>query len=418
MRNKIKFQPGLLRLLGAFFDGFVKFNINAKNQFVLKTLIFAGVTALLYSCNPAKEPEKRMPLKVAYTPPPTTLSAQDQKKFTALATRYFDSVFKRTSYNGSVLIAKNGVVIYEKYMGYKNLHLKDSLTAQTPFQIASTSKTLTSAAVLQLIQQGKLGLNDPIVNYFPGFPYPEITVKMLLSQRSGLPEYLYFFEKSGWDRKTFATNTDVVNSFVNWQPGRAFRSNSHFDYCNTNFVLLAALVEKVSGQSFPVYMKQNIFEPLQMHDTYIKTVNDSTQSANSYEWNGQQWALDFSDGTYGDKNVYSTPRDLLKWDQSLYTNQLLSQQMLDSAFTPYSNEKKSIHNYGLGWRMLIYPNGKKIIYHNGRWHGFNSAFARLVDEKVTIIMLCNKFNKSVYNISRNMYTLFGNYSAKNNGELE
>ena len=384
----------------------------------MKTLFYLGVAALLSSCSPSQDPQQITKKPVPYTPPPPTLSAQEQKKYAALVSRYFDSVFDRTSYNGGILVAKNGVVIYEKYCGYKNPRLKDSLTAETPMQIASTSKTLTSAAVLQLVQQGKLSLNDTLSKFFPGFPYPEITIKMLLAQRSGLPEYLYFFEKEGWDRKAFATNTDVVNAFTNWKPGRALRADSHFDYCNTNFVLLAAVVEKVSGMPFPLYMKKNIFEPLQMNNTYVRTMNDSTQYVSSFEWNGREWALDFSDGTYGDKNVYSTPRDLLKWDQALYTNQILSEQMRDSAFTPYSNEKRSVHNYGLGWRMLVYPNGKKVIYHNGRWHGFNSAFARLVDEKVTIIMLSNKFNKGVYKIARDMYTLFGNYAANNISELE
>ncbi|HUQ97450.1 MAG TPA: serine hydrolase domain-containing protein [Chitinophagaceae bacterium] len=384
----------------------------------MKTIYLLGLTALVCSCSHSKDREARKTETVVpYTPPQATLSAQDLKKYSALTANYFDSALRNSSFNGSILVAKNGVVIYEKYTGYKNLRVKDSLTAETPLQIASTSKTLTSAAVLLLVQQGKIALSDSLVKYFPTFPYPEITVKMLLSQRSGLPEYLYFFEKGGWDRKTFASNTDVVNALASWKPGRAYRSNSHFDYCNTNFVLLASLVEKVSGQPFPLFMKKNIFEPLQMRDTYVRTIGDNVQTTNSYEWNGHEWALDFSDGTYGDKNVFSTPRDLLKWDQSLYTNQLLSQQMIDSAFTPYSNEKRSIHNYGLGWRMLVYPSGKKVIYHNGRWHGFNSAFARLVDEKVTIIMLSNKFNKGVYRIARDLYNVFGNYS-KNYTELE
>lgn len=223
----------------------------------MKTTIYLlGITALLTCCNPLKDTEKRIPEKVAYTPPAPTLSAQEQKKYSTLATRYFDSVLKRTSFNGSILVAKNGVVVYEKYTGYKNLRLKDTLRPETPLQIASTSKTLTSAAVLLLVQQGKISLNDPVAKFFPGFPYPEITVKMLLAQRSGLPEYLYFFEKGGWDRKAFATNNDVVNALTTWQPGRAYRSNSHFDYCNTNFVLLASIVEKASGQPFPLYLKK------------------------------------------------------------------------------------------------------------------------------------------------------------------
>ncbi len=384
----------------------------------MKTLYLFGIIALSLKCNPSVNQAPAATAAVAFAPPQPVLSAEEKEKYAAIASNYFDKALRNMNYNGGVLVAKNGVVVYEKYVGYKNLKLKDSLTADTPLQIASTSKTLTSAAVLQLVQQGKLSLDAPVASFFPNFPYADVTVRMLLSQRSGLPEYLYFFEKNNWDRSTFATNTDVINAFAAWQPGRAFRANSHFDYCNTNFVLLASIVEKVSGTPFPLYMQQHIFEPLHMNHTYIRTIGDSTQSANSYEYNGREWARDFSDGTYGDKNVYSTPRDLLKWDQALYHNAVLTQQMTDSAFTPYSNEKRSIHNYGFGWRMLIYPNGKKIIYHNGRWHGFNSAFARLVDEKVTVIMLGNKFNKNVYTVAREFYKHIGNYSADAQHELE
>lgn len=320
--------------------------------------------------------------------------------------------------NGSILVAKNGVIVYERYTGFKNIRTRDTLTATTPLQIASTSKTLTSAAVLQLVQQGKLDLNTPVAHFFPGFPYDDVTVKMLLNHRSGLPEYLYFFEKNGWKRTTFATNNDVINGLINWKPGRAYRADTHFNYCNTNFVLLASIVEKVSGLPFPQYMKQYIFDPLQMNDTYVFTINDTARAAQSYNWNGSIWEMDFSDGTYGDKNVYSTPRDLLKWDQALYSGQVISPQLLDSAFTPYSNERPSMHNYGLGWRLLFYPNGKKVVYHNGRWHGFNSAFARLTDEKVTIIMLVNKLNKHIYKAARKMYSAYGPYDTHSVGDVE
>jgi CubicO group peptidase (beta-lactamase class C family) len=385
----------------------------------LKNYFLIGLSVLLFSCHSSKDPDKlnNDPATIAAAMQPT-LNPEEQLHYSTLASRYFDSILRRNHFNGAILVAKNGVVVYEKYVGYKNIRTKDTLTPNTSLQIASTSKTLTSAAVLQLIQQGKLDLNAPVAQFFPGFPYPDITVKMLLTHRSGLPEYLYFFEKNGWDRNTYATNDDVINALIKWQPGRAFRANTRFDYCNTNFALLASIVEKVSGIPFPQYMKQNIFEPLNMDNSYVFTINDTARSAQSYDWNGTQWAMDFSDGVYGDKNVYSTPQDLLKWDQALYSDQVISQQLLDSAFTPYSNEKPSLHNYGLGWRLLVYPQGKKVVYHNGRWHGFNSAFARLTDEKVTIIMLVNKFNKSVYTVARKMYNTFGDYEANHIGEVE
>ncbi len=384
----------------------------------MKHIYLFGISLMMLGCHSSNDPEKNLNAAMVASVPEPALSPEEQQQYAALATSFFDSCLRRNQFNGAILVAKNGVVVYEKYLGYKNIRAKDTLTAQTPLQIASTSKTMTSAAVLQLVQQGKLDLETPVAQFFPGFPYEDITVKMLLNHRSGLPEYLYFFEKNGWNRNTYATNDDVIRAIINWKPPRSFRANTRFDYCNTNFALLASIVEKVSGMPFPQYMKQNIFEPLQMNNTYVFTINDTARSAQSYDWNGAQWAMDFSDGVYGDKNVYSTPQDLLKWDQALYTDQVVSRQLLDSAFTPYSHEKPSLHNYGLGWRLLVYPQGKKVVYHNGRWHGFNSAFARLTDEKVTIVMLVNKFNKNVYTIARKMYNSFGDYEANHIGEVE
>jgi CubicO group peptidase (beta-lactamase class C family) len=135
----------------------------------------------------------------------------------------------------------------------------------------------------------------------------------------------------------------------------------------------------------------------------------------SFQHHGAVWDNDIFEGTYGDKNIYSTPRDLLKWDQALYTESLINPSLLDSAFTPYSHEKPGIHNYGLGFRMLNFPHGKNVIYHFGRWHGFNAAFARLPDEKATIIVLGNKYNRNIYHAASMSYDLFGAYR---NGEEE
>jgi CubicO group peptidase (beta-lactamase class C family) len=115
-------------------------------------------------------------------------------------------------------------------------------------------------------------------------------------------------------------------------------------------------------------------------------------------WNGRQEAFTYLDITYGDKNIYSTARDLLKWDQALYGGRMFKQSTLDSAFTPYSNERPGIHNYGLGWRMYTLANNKTIIYHNGWWHGNNATFYRLISEGITIIILGNKFNRNIYHV--------------------
>jgi CubicO group peptidase (beta-lactamase class C family) len=377
----------------------------------LKNLVLAIIVASLgIGCQSGtgKEALKKEPVLKALPAKPD-LSEAEKKKYHDLVSNFLQRNLLRGSFNGAILVAKNGVPVYERYVGFRDLRTKDSITADTKFQIASTSKPFTAAAVLQLVQQGKLDLNAPVAQFFPGFPYPDVTVKTLLNHRSGLPNYLYYMEKGNWNRQQLATNNDVINTLVSWQPPKAYRTNSNFNYCNTNYVLLASIVEKVSGLSFPAYMKQYIFEPLGMTNTYVHTIQDSARTTPSFDGYGGLWQLDFSDGPYGDKNIYSTPRDLLKWDQAWYANTLLDKPLMDSAFTAYSNERPSQHNYGLGWRLLNVPNGKKVIYHHGRWHGFNSAFARLTDENVTIIMITNRFNRNVYPVARKMYDLFGNY---------
>jgi CubicO group peptidase (beta-lactamase class C family) len=339
------------------------------------------------------------------------ISLSEQKKYHTLVENFLQANLLKGSFNGSILVAKEGVPVYEEYIGYKNIKTKDTLTAETPMQISSTSKPFTAAAILRLVQEGKMNLDDPILKFFPLFPYEAITVKTLLNHRSGLPNYLYFMEDGGWNRTTLASNPDVLSTLMSWQPSRAYRPNSNFNYSNTNYVLLALIVEKVTGLTFPQYMKSTFFDPLLMQHTYVLTLNDSSKLTPSYDGYGKEWPLDFSDGPYGDKNIYSTPRDLLKWDQAWYEGAVINQQLADSTFTSYSNERPGTHNYGLGWRLLNIPNGKTVIYHNGRWHGFNSAFARLTDEKVTIIILSNKFNREVYFAARKMYNIFGNYGG-------
>jgi CubicO group peptidase (beta-lactamase class C family) len=387
----------------------------------LKVLLFALSLSICVAGCESVAKKKNEPLVKdtarALAPNFPKLSDAEINKYHNELEYFFNKYLSPGRFNGGILVAKNGQVLYERYSGFVDLRAKkDSMNAETSLQIASTSKTFTAAAVLKLMQEGKIKLDQLISDFFPGFPYQGVTVKTLLNHRSGLPNYLNYIEALGWNKNKAITNEDVINTLINQKPTQAYRPDAHFNYCNTNYVLLASIVEKVSGTPFPQYMKQNFFDPLGMKNTFVKTQADSANVNYSYQWNGALWRPDFSDGPYGDKNVYSTPRDLLKWDQSLYANTILTKETMDLAFTPYSNEKPGQHNYGLGWRMLLLPTGKKVIYHNGRWHGFNSCFDRLVDDNVTVIILNNRFNIGVYNIARKSYDIFGNYGGKSAAE--
>jgi CubicO group peptidase (beta-lactamase class C family) len=385
----------------------------------LKTTIYTiALLVLIYGCNEAasnSEITHREDSLQYYPPTPKQLDKQEFRQYRRVLTSFFDSLLLKRGFNGSILVAKDGAIVYEKYAGFADLRTKDSMTSSTPLHIASTGKTFTAMALLRLVQENKLSLNDSMHKFFPGFPYVGITVQMLLSHRSGLPNYLYFMEAEK-KNKEYINNTDVLNFLVAKKPGLNYTSGKRFNYCNTNYVLIALIIEKISGKTFPAFMQEQVFGPLQMRNTYVFSLADTVKVTPTFKANGGFWQNDMTDGTYGDKNIYSTPQDLLKWDQALYTEQFLSKAFLDSAFTPYSNERPSIHNYGLGWRMLMIPNGKKVIYHFGRWHGCNAAFARLVDEKVTIIILGNKYNSNIYRTASKSYKLFGDYEQNRNNK--
>lgn len=155
-------------------------------------------------------------------------------------------------------------------------------------------------------------------------------------------------------------------------------------------------------------MQQTFFIPLGMKETFVYIPAESKRITPNFDWRGQSIPNNYLDEVYGDKNIYSTPRNLLIWHRALHSNILFQPATLVNAYEPYSNEKPGIKNYGLGWRMNIYPNGKKVIFHNGWWHGNNAAFVRLLDEDVTIIALGNRFNRNIYKVYK-LVNKFGSY---------
>jgi CubicO group peptidase (beta-lactamase class C family) len=174
--------------------------------------------------------------------------------------------------------------------------------------------------------------------------------------------------------------------------------------------LLALIIEKASGMGYADYLQKEFFGPLNMKHTFVFTLNDTATATSSYDWRGDLIKLDFLDQVYGDKNIYSTVRDLLIWDRALASGKLFKSETMKLAFTPYSNERPGIKNYGLGWRMNVYPTGKKMIFHNGWWHGNNASFIRLPEQDATIIVLGNRFTKQIYK-AHHLADIFDNYNA-------
>jgi CubicO group peptidase (beta-lactamase class C family) len=322
---------------------------------------------------------------------------------------YFEEKVKLRGFNGAVLVSYKGTPVFERYYGYKNYYTQERITPRSTFQIASTSKTFTSGAILMLLQQNMLSLEDTLQKFFPNFPYKGITVRMLLNHRSGLPDYTKFYEDYWKNKNKFMINEDVLQMMIRYRPKEYNKPDTYFRYNNSNFVLLALIVEKVSGVPFCDFIHQNIFIPLGMSDSWIFDPLSVRPSATK-GYKGSRWKEDEmvpTDGVTGDKNIYSTVRDLYKWDQALLAGKLIRSEFLGLAYTPQSFEKAGNKNYGLGWRIHDQPDGTRLIYHNGWWHSFTTAFNRKISDKSTVIVLCNHFSNDSYHSQQIWDILYG-----------
>lgn len=317
----------------------------------------------------------------------------------------FENKVKTIGFNGCVLIAQHGQIIYKNVFGFLNFKTKESLKINSAFQLASTSKPLTAAAILILKDRGKLKLTDNIQQFFPDFPYHNITVQMLLTHRSGLSNYVYFCEpycdaNSCYNGKTFDNNS-VIQIMMNDRPPVYASPNRKFDYCNTNYALLASIIEKVSGLSFADFMEQNIFKPLEMNDTWVHNLKNDTVCKNKTVGHTAAGIIEketYADEVIGDKGIYSTVEDLFKWDRALYSEKILKKSTIEEAFTGHSHEHKGKRNYGYGWRLIDEGKGNKVVYHNGWWHGYSTLFFRRLSDQTTVILLSNKYNSNIYHI--------------------
>lgn len=329
---------------------------------------------------------------------------------------YYQKVWKKGDLWGGFLVAKGDQILYESYRGFAQDKQQVPINDTVALHVASISKSITAMATMKLVEAGQLKLDDPLTKFFPKFPYPEVTVFTLLSQRSGLPKYEHFIEKIQPQpaelTKKYISNQDVLNLLIRYQPELARPTNTGFMYCNTNYALMALIIEKITKMPFPEAMQQIVFHPLKMKNTYILQEKDMERSAKSFYQRGPRvYPYDRLDLIYGDKNVFTTPRDLLNFSKALFAENFLREDLKKMVFEPYSNEKPGVNNYGLGFRMKIFDNNEKLTYHNGWWHGTNSVFAHLLKSNVTIIAIGNKYSNRVYT-SLALSGLFENFPVE------
>ena len=306
---------------------------------------------------------------------------------------FYTKNIKSPYYSGGFIVAKNGKILYEEYSGFSDAKKTLKIDAKTLIHLASVSKVLTATAILRLVQGDNLMFDQKVTDWIPKFPYKQTTIRTLLNHRSGLPHYDKFTAST---KKNIYSNQDILDIMIKNKVKLAYAHNSAFDYCNTNYVILALIIERVTGQSYRDAMKELVFKPAGMENTYVFNFSEHKNSASRSFKGSVLWQWDKFDDLYGDKNIYSTPRDLVKFDLATYSPKFIKPELLQEAYKGYSPNKKLQKNYGLGMRMKEYPNGKKLLYHNGWWHGNNTSFVPVKKDSVTVVCLGNTYSNRPY----------------------
>jgi len=317
---------------------------------------------------------------------PNTLAPNPAAKgFSAKADQYLQTLYKQGNFTGNVLVAHQGKILFQKAYGWANQANKSPNTLQTKFRIASVSKQFAATLIMQLVEKGKLQVSDPLSKFLPDYPKGDsITIRQLLSHTSGIPEMtkLPGFMNKNIPAANLYQKIDFFKSApLNSKPG------SKFEYANSNYLLLSAIAEKVSGIPYEKLLQQEILDKVPMTNSGVnKNDGEIKGVAQGYVQLGNgQWktaAPRVANAAYGAGGMYSTVNDLYLWDRALYTQALLSENTKKQLFKPVRN------NYGYGW-LIRKSMGKTEYSHNGKTNGFLSLISRFPDDDACIIVLSN-----------------------------
>ncbi len=297
------------------------------------------------------------------------------------------ALHNRGQINGSILVSVNDKMVYEKAYGKADLSKNEDFTTSTPCYLASLSKQFTAMGIMMLEEKKLLNFADPLTKYFPEFPaYGQtVTIQNLLNHTSGIIDY----ESLGIDHPGL-TNKEVFDKLIK-QESLRFKPGDKYEYSNSGYVLLAMIIEKVSGVSFSEFMTKNIFKPLGMNDSFVFDKSTIHTKSRTKGYSKFYDVSDYDGFTVGDGGIFSTVEDLFKWDKALYTDKLVSQSALNKAFTPAILNDGTKSQYGFGW-MLKNENGEQIVYHTGGSGGFRTFIERQLNHHNAIIILTNMEN--------------------------
>jgi CubicO group peptidase (beta-lactamase class C family) len=286
-------------------------------------------------------------------------------------------------FNGEILVAQKGSIIYHGAFGMADPGTGRAYTPDTPSCLASLSKPLTAVAIMMLAEQHRLDYDDRIGKYIPGLTeaISALTIRQLLTHTSGIPDYPTLnVEHPG------VTSAEVLGALKK-VPKPLFPPGEKYQYSNSGYVLLGVIVEKLSGQLLPRFLQDRVFTPLEMKDTFVLTSAEQKTAVVAVGYDALGHVDDYDQYVTGDGGVYSTVNDLLRFDQALYTDRLVSQKTLAEAFTP-GRVREGKTTYGLGWNVVSDETGTRV-WHQGNTAGFRAFIERRLRDRTTVIMLTN-----------------------------
>jgi CubicO group peptidase (beta-lactamase class C family) len=339
----------------------------------------------------------------------TQLSFSQQNKVQKLDS-VFAALHSKGKFNGNILIADKGEVVYKNSYGFANETTKEKLIENSIFELASVSKQFTAMAIVLLKKAGKLNYEDKLDKFIPALNfYENITIRNLLNHTGGLPDYMAIMDTL-FDKSKIATNKDMISIFAKAKPAILFKPNTKYEYSNTGYALLASIIEKVSGVSYKNYLDKAIFKPLQMTNSFVYNRRLAPRKIKNYafgyiynekakknllpdDYDDTNMVI-WLDGIVGDGTVNSTIGDLLKWDKALYTDVLINDNDRKEIFSMAVLENGKKSNYGFGWQVDNNKTFGRIVSHTGSWPGYATYIERNVDSNKTIILLQNNERSS------------------------
>lgn len=323
--------------------------------------------------------------------------------------QYFEAAQKAGTFNGSVMITKGKDVLINKGYGFKNVGANTFNDSNTIFQIGSVTKQFTSTIILKLVEQGRLSLSDKLGKYFPDFPNAnKINIENLLTHTSGIYNYTNDTSFMMHDVEKALSQAHFL-SMIKSKP-LGFEPGSRFSYSNSGYMMLGYIIEKVTGKKYEHVVREQIFKPLgMMHSGFDFTHLNSNDKAIGYDVingasSGKSMIVD-SSVSYAAGAVYSTLRDMHKWNQSVSSGTLLQKSSYENAFSPRHSK------YGLGWAIDTIE-GRRVITHNGGIHGFLSHNTVIPADSISITILSNAGATNVGQISKDVFAILYNKPYK------